>query len=111
MVASNLVIATLASDLKVYQKASNLTQLELKSLMGLLTVNAITGLNGSEKFNILDAICFVLGLTDMSSMHAPHHPLCLVCAISIIVHFPSLTIPCLDNAEQIEMDIASARER
>ena len=26
------------------------------------------------------------------------------------VHFPSLTIPCLDDAEQIKMDIASARE-
>ena len=26
------------------------------------------------------------------------------------VHFPSLTIPCLDDAEQIETDIASARE-
>ena len=25
--------------------------------------NAITGLNGSGKSNILDAICFVLGLT------------------------------------------------
>jgi hypothetical protein len=56
------------------------------------------------------SICFVLGLTDMSSLHAPHHPLSLVCAISILVHFPSLTIPCLDDAEQIETNIASARE-
>ncbi|KAG8919304.1 Structural maintenance of chromosomes protein 2, partial [Tulasnella sp. 418] len=32
--------------------------------------NAITGLNGSGKSNILDAICFVLGLTDMSKMRA-----------------------------------------
>ncbi|KAI0749775.1 RecF/RecN/SMC [Daedaleopsis nitida] len=32
--------------------------------------NAITGLNGSGKSNILDAICFVLGLTYMASMHA-----------------------------------------
>ena len=35
--------------------------------------NAITGLNGSGKSNILDAICFVLGLTNMSSVRLPHH--------------------------------------
>ncbi|KAK7466259.1 Structural maintenance of chromosomes protein 2 [Stygiomarasmius scandens] len=32
--------------------------------------NAITGLNGSGKSNILDAIAFVLGLTNMSTMRA-----------------------------------------
>ncbi|KAI0086823.1 condensin complex subunit SMC2 [Irpex rosettiformis] len=32
--------------------------------------NAITGLNGSGKSNILDAICFVLGITNMSAMRA-----------------------------------------
>ncbi|KDR72865.1 hypothetical protein GALMADRAFT_252175 [Galerina marginata CBS 339.88] len=32
--------------------------------------NAITGLNGSGKSNILDAICFVLGITNMSQMRA-----------------------------------------
>ena len=38
--------------------------------------NSITGLNGSGKSNILDAICFVLGLTNMSSVSvdAPCHP-------------------------------------
>ncbi|KAF5360038.1 hypothetical protein D9758_007643 [Tetrapyrgos nigripes] len=35
-----------------------------------LSFNAITGLNGSGKSNILDAICFVLGLTNMSTMRA-----------------------------------------
>jgi hypothetical protein len=33
-----------------------------------------------------------------------------VCNFFIFVHFPLLTIPCLDDAEQIETDIASARE-
>ncbi|KAJ3508145.1 hypothetical protein NLJ89_g5913 [Agrocybe chaxingu] len=32
--------------------------------------NAITGLNGSGKSNILDAICFVLGITNMAQMRA-----------------------------------------
>ena len=32
--------------------------------------NAITGLNGSGKSNILDAICFVLGITNMSQVSA-----------------------------------------
>jgi recombinational DNA repair ATPase RecF len=36
--------------------------------------NAITGLNGSGKSNILDAICFVLGLTNMSSVRFLAHP-------------------------------------
>ena len=30
--------------------------------------NAITGLNGSGKSNILDAICFVLGITNMTAV-------------------------------------------
>ena len=32
--------------------------------------NAITGLNGSGKSNILDAICFVLGLTNLGAVRA-----------------------------------------
>ncbi|KAG0308242.1 Structural maintenance of chromosomes protein 2, partial [Dissophora globulifera] len=32
--------------------------------------NAITGLNGSGKSNILDAICFVLGITNWSQVRA-----------------------------------------
>jgi structural maintenance of chromosome 2 len=30
--------------------------------------NAITGLNGSGKSNILDAICFLLGLTNLTNV-------------------------------------------
>lgn len=32
--------------------------------------NAITGLNGSGKSNVLDAICFVLGITNLSQVRA-----------------------------------------
>ena len=32
--------------------------------------NAITGLNGSGKSNILDAICFVLGITNLQQVRA-----------------------------------------
>lgn len=34
--------------------------------------NAITGLNGSGKSNILDSICFVLGITNLSQVRPPH---------------------------------------
>jgi structural maintenance of chromosome 2 len=34
------------------------------------TFNAVTGLNGSGKSNILDSICFVLGITNMSTVRA-----------------------------------------
>lgn len=30
--------------------------------------NAITGLNGSGKSNVLDAICFVLGISNLSQV-------------------------------------------
>ena len=73
-------------------------------------MNAITGLNESEKSNILDAICFVLGLTDTSSVRAPHHPYAWSVQFQSPVHFPSLMIPFRDDADQIETGIASARE-
>ena len=34
--------------------------------------NAITGLNGSGKSNILDSICFLLGLTNLQQIRAGH---------------------------------------
>lgn len=33
--------------------------------------NAITGLNGTGKSNILDAICFVLGISNLSQVSKP----------------------------------------
>jgi structural maintenance of chromosome 2 len=33
--------------------------------------NAITGLNGSGKSNILDSICFVLGISNLSQVSSP----------------------------------------
>ena len=40
--------------------------------------NSITGLNGSGKSNILDSICFVLGITNMSTVRAQNLQVCLV---------------------------------
>ena len=48
--------------------------------------NAITGLNGSGKSNILDSICFVLGITNLSQVsymadmqpYVPHSCCCCV---------------------------------
>lgn len=34
--------------------------------------NALTGLNGSGKSNVLDAICFVLGITNLSQVRTQH---------------------------------------
>lgn len=39
--------------------------------------NAITGLNGSGKSNILDSICFVLGISNLSHV-------CVKCYISVL---------------------------
>jgi structural maintenance of chromosome 2 len=37
--------------------------------------NAITGKNGHGKSNVLDGICFVLGITNLSQVRGPHvHP-------------------------------------
>ena len=38
--------------------------------------NSITGLNGSGKSNILDSICFVLGITNMSTVRAANLQVC-----------------------------------
>lgn len=33
---------------------------------------AVTGLNGSGKSNIVDSICFVLGITNLTNVCFPH---------------------------------------
>lgn len=42
----------------------------LQSLSSTQEFNAITGLNGSGKSNILDSICFVLGITNLANVRA-----------------------------------------
>lgn len=51
--------------------------------------NSITGLNGSGKSNILDAICFVLGITSMSTVRAQNIQVSelLLTAILVFVEF------------------------
>lgn len=41
--------------------------------------NAITGLNGSGKSNILDSICFLLGITNLSHVSI-HYTFTFYCA-------------------------------
>ena len=41
--------------------------------------NAITGLNGSGKSNILDSICFVLGISKLEQVRAGSLQVCCAC--------------------------------
>lgn len=54
--------------------------------------NAITGLNGSGKSNILDAICFVLGISNLSQVCC----LCalFVCVVGIVSGFDQICFDC-----------------
>lgn len=70
----------------IIRRVSNRTLSGRSSLAGLFTIrpaqtpqltmrrddsfNSITGLNGSGKSNILDAICFVLGITKLDTVRA-----------------------------------------
>ena len=50
--------------------------------------NAITGLNGSGKSNILDSICFLLGITNLSQVGNYHQFFFSLCLIILIgFHF------------------------
>jgi hypothetical protein len=63
--------------------------------------NPITGLNGFGRF-LVSLTC--------SSCVLHIIPYAWSVQSQSLVHFPSLTIPCLDDPEQIETDIALARE-
>ena len=80
--ASVYLLATLSSLLSLPANTTNMRVVEIvidgfKSYAVRTVIsgwdesfNSITGLNGSGKSNILDAICFVLGITSMSTVRA-----------------------------------------
>ena len=53
--------------------------------------NAITGLNGSGKSNILDSICFVLGITNLSQVRCIvvvyHVAAAFFCVVLVVFSF------------------------
>ena len=53
------IIEIIIDGFKSYQQKTHLTQLDT-------SFNAVTGLNGSGKSNIMDAICFVLGIQTLA---------------------------------------------
>ena len=59
--------------------------------------NAITGLNGSGKSNILDSICFVLGITNLSqaSSYPLSRPHCYFIAAWRTLHVNTKRCVCL----------------
>ena len=81
--------------------------------------NAITGLNGSGKSNILDAICFVLGITNMSTvclsrrlLRATHFCCLLRCAPQINkIWFTSVGRPVLQEPASLSSLIIRIGQR
>jgi len=53
------------------------------------TFNAITGLNGTGKSNILDSICFVMGIKNLSQVD------CCACDASPLLLLSCVPHPCL----------------
>jgi len=53
--------------------------------------NAVTGLNGSGKSNILDGICFVLGITNLSQvvyvMYVYYAIISIGCSVGFVHRF------------------------
>lgn len=56
--------------------------------------NAITGLNGSGKSNILDSICFVLGITNLSHV-------CICVSQCIAINLPIFYTTKITNFDRI----------
>ena len=56
--------------------------------------NAITGLNGSGKSNILDSICFVLGISNLTQVRAHYTPSCHRPASLTACDWPRYPGPC-----------------
>lgn len=54
------------------------------------TFNAITGLNGSGKSNILDAICFVLGITNLTHVSVIMFKMCCIPMHILIIYILGL---------------------
>jgi structural maintenance of chromosome 2 len=51
-----------------------------------MSFNAITGLNGTGKSNILDAICFVLGISNLTQVPClPVHPLFVIIDVEFVL--------------------------
>ena len=55
--------------------------------------NAITGLNGSGKSNILDSICFVLGIQNLQQVRGP------VWGREALLRTTTWSYPCLWNSD------------
>lgn len=65
------VVCRSDGDLRMVKPASPLLlALDAADELRDESFNSITGLNGSGKSNILDSICFVLGITNMSTVRA-----------------------------------------
>lgn len=64
-----------------------------------LEFNAITGLNGSGKSNILDAICFVLGITNLVQVIN----VWLVIVKCEFLHFNYVTVFCCQSRKSNQL--------
>lgn len=54
--------------------------------------NAITGLNGSGKSNILDSICFLLGITNLTHVSSIFFKFCVTVLFSVYKYYNTILI-------------------